>query len=63
MHEFELINNFFSKLSKDNKSSLELNDDVYVLYSNSHIYSFLNIEFHFLNVHTFLFNNLMEKNI
>ena len=29
MHEFELINNFFSKLSKYNKSALSLNDDVF----------------------------------
>ena len=29
MHEFELINKYFSKLSKNNKSSLRLNDDVF----------------------------------
>ncbi len=29
MHEFELINKYFSKLSSNNKSSLELNDDVF----------------------------------
>ncbi len=29
MHEFELINNFFSKLSKHNLSALNLNDDVF----------------------------------
>ena len=29
MHEFHLINRYFSKLSKDNKSSLNLNDDVF----------------------------------
>ena len=29
MHEFELINNFFSNLSKYNKSALGLNDDVF----------------------------------
>ena len=29
MHEFELINKYFSKLSKNNKSSLNLNDDVF----------------------------------
>ena len=29
MHEFELINNFFSKLSKLNASALKLNDDVF----------------------------------
>ena len=29
MHEFELVNNFFSKLSKHNVSALDLNDDVF----------------------------------
>ena len=29
MHEFELIRRYFSKLSKNNKSSLNLNDDVF----------------------------------
>ncbi len=29
MHEFELIKKYFSKLVKKNKSSLELNDDVF----------------------------------
>ena len=29
MHEFELINRYFSKLSKNNKGSLRLNDDVF----------------------------------
>ena len=29
MHEFDLIKKYFSKLSKDNKSSLNLNDDVF----------------------------------
>ena len=29
MHEFELINNFFSKLSRHNTSALNLNDDVF----------------------------------
>ena len=29
MHEFELINRYFSKLSSNNKSSLNLNDDVF----------------------------------
>ena len=29
MHEFELINNYFSKLSKRNQSALHLNDDVF----------------------------------
>ncbi len=29
MHEFELIKKYFSKLSNKNKSSLNLNDDVF----------------------------------
>ena len=29
MHEFELINNYFSKITKRNKSALGLNDDVF----------------------------------
>ena len=29
MHEFEIINKYFSKLSYHNKSSLNLNDDVF----------------------------------
>ena len=29
MHEFELIRKYFSPLSLDNKSSLNLNDDVF----------------------------------
>ena len=29
MHEFEIINKYFYKLSKNNKSSLNLNDDVF----------------------------------
>ena len=29
MHEFELINKYFLKLSQSNKSSLNLNDDVF----------------------------------
>ena len=29
MHEFKLINNYFSKISKKNKSALNLNDDVF----------------------------------
>ena len=29
MHEFELIKNYFSKIAKNNKSGLNLNDDVF----------------------------------
>jgi len=31
MHEFELVNNFFSNLSKNNLSALGLNDDVFLI--------------------------------
>ena len=39
MHEFELIKNYFSKLSKSNKSSLNLNDDVFFDKSNKLVIS------------------------
>ena len=29
MHEFEIIRKYFSKLTKNNKSALNLNDDVF----------------------------------
>ena len=29
MHEFDLIKKYFSKISNDNKSALNLNDDVF----------------------------------
>ena len=29
MHEFNLINNYFFKIAKKNKSALNLNDDVF----------------------------------
>ena len=29
MHEFDLIKDYFSKLTKNNKSALNLNDDVF----------------------------------
>ena len=29
MHEFDIIKKYFSKLSSNNKSSLDLNDDVF----------------------------------
>ena len=29
MHEFQLINRYFSKLTNSNKNSLNLNDDVF----------------------------------
>ena len=35
MHEFQLINNYFKKLTKNNKNSLNLNDDVFFDKNNS----------------------------
>ena len=29
MHEFQIINNYFKKLTKNNKNALNLNDDVF----------------------------------
>tara|TARA_B100000902_G_C27148887_1_gene832648 strand:+ start:38 stop:997 length:960 start_codon:yes stop_codon:yes gene_type:complete len=51
MHEFELINNFFSKIAKKNKSALELNDDVFFDKKRSVVISIdtYNIGNHFLN--------------
>ena len=34
MHEFDLIKKYFSKLSKLNKPSLDLNDDVFLIKKN-----------------------------
>ena len=31
MHEFEIIKKYFSKLSSNNKNSLNLNDDVFLI--------------------------------
>ena len=39
MHEFELINKYFSKLSLNNKSALNLNDDVFFDKSKSLVIS------------------------
>ena len=51
MHEFELINKYFSKLSKLNKSSLDLNDDVFFDKKRGVVISIdtYNIGTHFLN--------------
>ena len=51
MHEFELIKKFFSKLSKSNKSSLNLNDDVFFDKKKSLVISIdtYNEGVHFLN--------------
>ena len=39
MHEFKLINKYFSKLSRKNKSSLNLNDDVFFYISKNLVVS------------------------
>jgi len=51
MHEFELINNYFIKLAKRNKSSLGLNDDVFFDKKSGVVISIdtYNIGTHFLN--------------
>ena len=51
MHEFDLIKNYFSKLSKFNKTSLELNDDVFFDKNKSLVISIdtYNEGVHFLN--------------
>ena len=51
MHEFELINNFFSKLSKHNVSALNLNDDVFFDKSKKLVISVdtYNLNTHFIN--------------
>ena len=51
MHEFELINNYFSKIAKKNKSALNLNDDVFFDKKRGVVISIdtYNIGTHFLN--------------
>ena len=51
MQEFELVNNFFSKLSKHNKSALGLNDDVFFDKSKKTVISVdtYNINTHFVD--------------
>ena len=62
MHEFELINNFFSKLSKHNVSALDLNDDVFFDKKRGVVISVdtYNIGKHFLN---FKYPELVIKKI
>ena len=62
MHEFELIQNFFSILSKHNKSALGLNDDVFFDKKKKTVISIdtYNIKTHFLN---FKFPDLVIKKI
>ena len=51
MHEFELVNNFFSNLSKQNVSALGLNDDVFFDKKKQIVISVdtYNINTHFIN--------------
>ncbi len=51
MHEFDLINNYFSKIAKKNKSALNLNDDVFFDKKKGIVISVdtYNIGTHFLN--------------
>ena len=51
MEEFELVNNFFSKLSKHNVSALGLNDDVFFDKSKKTVISVdtYNINTHFVD--------------
>ena len=51
MHEFELIKNYFSKIAKNNKSALNLNDDVFFDKKRGVVISVdtYNIGTHFIN--------------
>ena len=62
MHEFDLINNFFSKLSKHNSSALGLNDDVFFDKRKKLVISIdtYNINTHFVD---FKFPGLVIKKI
>ena len=62
MHEFELINNYLSKVAKKNKSALNLNDDVFFDKKRGLVVSVdtYNIGSHFLN---FKYPNLVIKKI
>ncbi len=62
MHEFELVNNFLSSLSKHNTSALGLNDDVFFDKKTKVVISVdtYNIDTHFLN---FKYPDLVIKKI
>ena len=62
MHEFELIKNYFEKIAKNNKSALNLNDDVFFDKKSGVVISMdtYNIGTHFLN---FKFPDLVIKKI
>ena len=51
MHEFELIKNYFSKISKKNKSALNLNDDVFFDKNKGIVISIdtYNLGYHFID--------------
>ena len=51
MHEFQLIKRYFSKIAKENKSALNLNDDVFFDKKNGVVISVdtYNEGYHFLN--------------
>ena len=60
MHEFELINKYFSKLSSNNKNSLNLNDDVFFDKSKKFVIS---VDTYFVGVHfvNFKYQELVIK--
>ena len=62
MHEFELVNNFLSSLSKHNTSALGLNDDVFFDKKTKVVISVdtYNIDTHFVN---FKYPDLVIKKI
>ncbi len=62
MHEFELIKNYFEKIAKNNKSALNLNDDVFFDKKKGVVVSVdtYNIGTHFLN---FKYPDLVIKKI
>jgi len=51
MHEFELIKNYFSKISKKNKSALNLNDDIFFDKNKGMAVSVdtYNLDYHFID--------------
>ena len=62
MHEFNLIKNYFSKIAKNNKSALNLNDDVFFDKKKGTVISVdtYNIKSHFLD---FKYPDLIIKKI
>ena len=70
MHEFELIKNYFSKIAKNNKSALNLNDDVFFDKKKGIVISVdtYNIGTHFINfkspdlvIKKIIFKNFIAK--